>query len=272
MPDAYKIPDVKDVKQIRRLICGTVLMTLAGMAPLVSAQPPANSGRPVGPEFEAVSIHVVDPHAAGDSSRESMSSFPSNLFTVRSTPLAFLIQLAYKVEGQEHIAAMPGWMESQQYDVTAKVEGAQQLTLEEMRPLLQRLLERRFHLAAHRETRMVSGFDLVVAKGGPRLKPSADGSQVSARVQPNRLTATHIDLKHFAGILAHHADQPVIDKTGVAGVYDFTLAYAPSNDANSGLPDFFTALQEQLGLKLEPGKVPVEFLVIDHVDRIPTEN
>jgi uncharacterized protein (TIGR03435 family) len=81
-----------------------------------------------------------------------------------------------------------------------------------------------------------------------------------------------MDAEHIAGILAHRAGQPVVDKTGLTGTYDFTLSYAPANEPNSSLADFFTALQEQLGLKLESQKVPVNFLVIDHVDKIPTEN
>jgi uncharacterized protein (TIGR03435 family) len=224
------------------------------------------------PEFEAVSIHLVDPHTADDPSRSSMSSFPTNLFTMKSAPLTFLIQFAYKIDRQEYILAAPDWMDSQEYDVSAKVEGNQQLTLEQMRPMLQHLLEQRFHLAFHRETKMTSGFALIVAKGGPKLQPSKDDSKPSAQMLPNRLDATHMDIEHFAGVLAHRAGQPVVDKTGLAGTYDFKLSYAPANDPNSSLPDFFTALQEQLGLKLQPEKIPVDFLVIDHADKIPTEN
>jgi len=68
------------------------------------------------------------------------------------------------------------------------------------------------------------------------------------------------------------AGRPVIDKTGIVGKYDFTLKYATANHPDSNLPDLFTAVQEQFGLKLVPQKVPVETLVIDHVDKIPTEN
>jgi len=240
--------------------------------PFVFAQGAATSAVALQPEFEAVSIHMVDPHTAEDPSRSSMSSFPTNLFTMTSAPLTFLIQFAYKIDRQEYISAMPGWMESQEYDVSAKVEGDQQLTLEQMRPMLQRLLEQRFHLVFHRETRTTSGFELIVAKGGPNLQLSKANSKPSAQMLLNHLDATHMDTGHFAGVLAHRAGQPVVDKTGLTGIYDFTLSYSPANDPNSSLPDFFTALQEQLGLKLESHKVPVEFLVIDHVDRIPTEN
>ncbi len=81
-----------------------------------------------------------------------------------------------------------------------------------------------------------------------------------------------MDTQRMTGLLAHRAGQPVIDKTGLTGTYDFKLSYRPVSDSSSDLPDFFTALQEQLGLKLESRKVPVEFLVIDHIDKIPTEN
>lgn len=240
--------------------------------PFVFAQSAAKSATALQPEFEAVSIHMVDPHIAGNPSRSSISSFPTNLFTMKSVPLTFPIQLAYKIESPDYISAMPGWMESQEYDVSAKVEGDQQLSLEQMRPMLQRLLEQRFHLVFHRETKMTSGFELIVAKGGPKLQHSKNNGKPSAQILSNRIDVGHMDAEHIAGILAHRAGQPVVDKTGLTGTYDFTLSYAPANEPNSSLADFFTALQEQLGLKLESQKVPVNFLVIDHVDKIPTEN
>lgn len=247
------------------------------MTPLAFAQNAATppSGPPP-PGFEAVSVRLVDPHPVEDLSRGigllSMSPFPTNLFYLRNAPLAFLVQLAYAVDSQDHISAMPGWMESQEYDISAKVEGDRQLTLEQMKPMLQRLLEQRFHFAAHPETKVTSGFALIVAKGGPKLQPSKTESKPFAQILPNRMDGGHMEAKQVAGVLAHRAGQPVVDKTGLTGTYDFTLSYAPANDPNSNLPDFFTALQEQLGLKLQPDKVPVDFLVVDHVDKIPTEN
>ena len=232
--------------------------------------------RPVskpGAAFEAVSIHAVDAHAASSGDGLfSMSSFPTNLFYLRGAPLAFLVQFAYGVDSQDHISAMPGWMESQEFDVSAKVEGEQQLTLEEMRPMLQRLLEERFHFAAHHETKVMSGFALVVAMGGAKLQASKEGEKPFAQILPGRIEGKGMKMRDIASVLAHRADEPAVDKTGLAGSYDFRVSFAPANDANSSLPDFFTALQEQLGLKLQASRVPVEFLVVDRVDRVPTEN
>lgn len=255
------------MRRWQAVIAWAIGLFLGVLSPVLSHAQPASA-----PSFEVVSIHLVDPHAAGDPSRSSMSSFPTNLFTMKSTPLTFLIQFAYQIESQDYISAMPGWMESQEYDVSAKVEGDQQLTLEQMRPMLQRLLKQRFHLVFHRETKMFSGFALIVAKGGPKLQVSQGDGKPSALMLSNRLSAMHMDTTHFAGVLAHRVSQPVEDKTGLTGIYDYSLSYAPANTSDSGLPDLFTALQEQLGLKLESQKVPVEILVIDHVDKIPTEN
>ena len=99
-------------------------------------------------------------------------------------------------------------------------------------------------------------------------------SYFHAQLLPTEMDAWDISIDTFAHILASPANKPVVDKTGLTGSYDITLKYAPPNDpnANSDLPDIFTAIQEQLGLKLLPAKVPVDYLVIDHVDRTPTEN
>jgi uncharacterized protein (TIGR03435 family) len=248
-----------------RCLASALLLTLA--ASVAPAQSPA---------FEAASIHLVDPHTAADLQRGigqlSMSPFPTNLFTLHNAPLSFLIQITYAVDTQDNISGMPGWMESQEYDISAKVEGDQQLTLEQMRPILQQLLAQRFHLVVHRESKLVSGFALVVAKGGTKLQPSKGDRKPWAQILPNRLDCWNMDLAHFVTMLARPAGQPVIDKTGLTGSYDFKLSYAPTNDPDSSLPSFFTAVQDQLGLRLEPQKVPVETLVIDHVDRTPTEN
>jgi len=251
---------------------GATLLALSVAGPNGLAQSGGTSAATQRSEFEAISVHKVDPHAADNSARSSMSSFPTNLFAVRSVPLPFLMQLAYNLDSQDNISAMPGWMETQEYDVTAKVEGDEQLSYEQMRPMLQRLLEERFHLVVHRGTRMESGFALVVAKGGPKLEASKGDGKPFAQILSNRLDVRQMDAEHIAGVLAHRAGQSVVDRTGLKGTYDFTLSYAPANDVGSSLPDFFTALQEQLGLKLESRKVPVDFLIIDHVDREPTEN
>ena len=252
------------------------MWTLFAGVTFAAAQRDAASSPAPQSEFEVVSIHRANPHRINDQENGrglfSMSSFPTNRLTINNSPLAFLVQIAYNIDSQEHLSAMPSWMESQEYDFSAKADGDQQLTLEQMRPLLQHLLEQRFHLASHQEIKFMSGFALVLAKGGSKLQSSTGDGKPFAQLLPNRIDVKHMDGEHIAGVLAHRAGQPIVDETGLVGNYDFRLSFASLDDATSNLPDFFIALQQQLGLKLESRRVPVDFLVIDHVDKIPTDN
>jgi uncharacterized protein (TIGR03435 family) len=218
---------------------------------------------------------MVDGHSIDDLERgvgvTSVSPLPANRLTFRNATLGLLIAYAFKMDSDQ-IEGKPDWRDSQQYDVNAKAEGDRELTREEMLPLLQHLLQQRFHLATHRESKIVSGYELVVTKGGIKLQPVNDGQTPRGQIAPNGLQVWGSNLDTLASMLRSPAGRPVANKTGISGTYDIKLDYASVNDPNSTLPDLFTALQEQLGLKLVPQKVPVEVLVIDHVDRTPTEN
>ena len=217
------------------------------------------------------------------------------------------------------ISGGPGWLDSDHYDITAKAEGNPPLETM-MGPMLQSLLEDRFKLKLHRETREVPVYALTVAKAGLKLKPldkpdcdppdltrilapPAPGQQPpnfcgAARFGRNGAILTlnihTMSLKEFSqyisrGPLGPQLDRPVIDKTGIDGIFDFHLEFAPDQNTPGFLlqlrrpvqngvpsdepvgPSIFTALQEQLGLKLDPTKGPGDFLVIDHVEK-PSEN
>jgi uncharacterized protein (TIGR03435 family) len=240
--------------------------------------PAAQSAPAPQPEFEAVSIHMADssPHSIEDLQKgiglTSSIKFPTNRFYAHYTPLKFLISLAYGVDDWEYIQGGPNWLDSQLYDIEAKVDGNALLTLEQMRPLLQNLLEQRFHLTIHRGQKEVTGYALVVAKGGPRLQTSKGGEQPFGYILPDGIQDQNAPIQSLAAMLTIPAGGPVVDKTGIVGKYDFKLKFATANHPDSNLPDLFTAVEEQLGLKLVPQKVPAETLVIDHADKIPTEN
>jgi uncharacterized protein (TIGR03435 family) len=229
------------------------------------------------PQFEVASIRMVEPHSLEDLQRGigvgSVSPFPTNLFTANYMPLSVIVSIAFKIDSNR-IIDKPDWLDSQLWQISAKVDGDAMLTAEQMRPLLQELLRQRFHFAFHRESRSEPGYDLVVAKGGPRLQASKDGDKSFFYILPNGIEGHASPMSTLAAALERPSGRPVMDHTGLAGKYDVKLRYAPANnpDGKSDLPDLFTALQEQLGLKLEPQKVPVDFLVIDHVDKVPTEN
>jgi len=180
-------------------------------------------------------------------------------------------------------------------------------------PMMQALLEDRFHLQIHHENREVPVYDLTVAKGGPKLQPFQEGSCIPAdltkapqprppegqkncgasfgmpRGQVFPFVGQGLSLDRFAKLIGWAVDRPVVDKTGITGLFDFHLDFAtdentsklqplPGGDTGPAAiasepagPNIFTAIQQQLGLKLEPGKGSREFLVIDHVER-PTGN
>ncbi len=193
----------------------------------------------------------------------------------------------------------PAWTRSERYDIKAKPEG--DASFEMMNgPMLQALLEDRFKLKIHRETREVPVYALVVAKGGHKLQPFKEGSctpiDINKFTPPpdsnnchargtkkgsnQEVNAQGMRVDDFSRIFLNGAlDRPVIDKTGITGRFDFHLEYAPDEATPflpaapdpAGGPSIFTALQEQLGLKLEPAKGPGEFRVIDSVER-PSEN
>jgi uncharacterized protein (TIGR03435 family) len=191
----------------------------------------------------------------------------------------------------------PGWTQSETYDVVATAEGNAPLA-QMAGPMMQALLEDRFKLKIHRETKEGAVFFLTVAKGGVKLEPTKEGScdaidwnhlpspapgkplptfcgnqYMSSKGSTVTMTAHGITMGLLAaGSLARIVGRPIVDKTGLSGAYDIKMEFTPGNSASdeSAAPSIFTALQ-QLGLKLEPGKGPVESLVIDHVER-PSEN
>lgn len=182
-----------------------------------------------------------------------------------------LIELAFDVTGNQISYKNAGWIDSGLYDIDAKPEGDVPLSYEQAKPLLRQLLAQRFKLTVHYEQRDVKGYDLVVAKGGSKLTTGTEATVVGYIFQ-NGIRSPSISMNGLAAMLAHPLGQPVMNKTDIAGNYNINLHFAPDGSTDSPYPSIFTAVQEQLGLKLEPQKVPVQMLVIDHLSQTPTPN
>jgi len=214
--------------------------------------------------FEAASIKPVE---GGDGVH--WSSDPGRL-VLTGMSLRNLVITAYGLKNGEYSG--PAWLDSVHYTVEAKSPARS--SEKEKLVMLQALLADRFKLVTHRETRQVSGYALVVAKGGLKMQRSkAEGSE--SHGSGNKLTATNLDMARIARHVERVVGEPVIDETHLTVGYDFVLEYtrenrAPSDDL-AALPTIFTALPEQLGLKLESRKVPIEMLIVDRCER-PTEN
>lgn len=218
------------------------------------------------PGFEVASIKLTPPAQIGYT---VPGEFGTDRYTTTNVTLDFLVQVAYgipfdQLSGIEKLG-------QQHYDLTAKAEDGAILTYQTIRPRLQRLLEERFKLVVHRDTKQFDGYALVVAKGGAKLKPSTESKETGA-VFPGGMRLPNTDMAGLAIMLASPAGRPVVDKTGISGSYEIDIRYARDGDTDSQLPSLFTALQEQLGLKLEPQKVTKEILAIDSVNRVPSED
>jgi len=240
------------------------------------------------PRFEVASVKRNNSGSQGNYFR------PSNgRFSAENMSLQALLWWAYNVQDFQ-IVGGPGWIDSDHYDIEAKPAAGQDNS--QMQLMVQALLQDRFKLMLHRDTKVLPIYVLTVAKGGPKLKagtcltpeantPPAPGQGPSVYcgyrgIGRNNLQATGTHMDGFTDILTTVLKRKVMDKTGFTGSFDVFLRWTPDqvstgNPAAPAVdtsgPSIFTAIQEQLGLKLESDKGPVEVLVIDSVER-PSEN
>jgi uncharacterized protein (TIGR03435 family) len=198
--------------------------------------------------------------------------------TMTAYTVSNLIMDAYGLKDYQ-VAGATSWIGSDRYDIVARSAGDGTPTRDQAHQMLQVLLTDRFRLKIHRETKEMPVYALVIAKSGPKLKDPTGTSlmRMSSKGRDLQMTFTNssmeglvTQLKTIPGV-----DRPVLDETGLAGSYDFqlNLAAEPGGNPATGLggESIFTAIEEQLGLKLESRKVPIGILVIDHVER-PSEN
>jgi uncharacterized protein (TIGR03435 family) len=267
----------------------SVSALLAATLPLSAQQSPqatVAAAAPL-PVYDVVSIHE-------NKSGSNGTSFDTEdaTWVATNVSLASLLTNAYNIRSTL-MSGLPKWASAIRFDVNAKISDPdidvlRKLSKEQRSAMLLAFLSDRFRLKAHIETKTLPVYDLVIAKGGLKLRqnnsypgqsgdPSSPDFKGTFRVRNSELTATGIPMSVFAYYFASRAGRTIIDKTGLKGKYDLSLKWTPDDqpvpDNGSGdrAPDLFTALQEQLGLKLESSKGPVDTLVVDHVE-MPTEN
>jgi uncharacterized protein (TIGR03435 family) len=188
--------------------------------------------------------------------------------TIVSETLKRCIMGAYGL-GPNQISGGPAWLDSDRFEIAAKSErdqdGDQALMV-----MLRTLLAERFNLIVHREMRTEAALMLETARNGPKLEKAEDGA-ASTKNGRGLIDARAITMSRFAEVLSRQMDLPVVDNTGLKGAFNLKLEWAPQNEKTNSGPSVFTALQEQLGLRLESRKMPIEVLVIDHAEK-PSEN
>ena len=220
------------------------------------------------------SVATIKPSVPGRQGK-LIASLNGRHVSMGNTNLSDLIAFAYRLDAKQIMGA-PAGSDDRPYDIdgVADVDGAPDV--KQMQLMFQQLLASRFKLAFHLERKELAVYTLRVAKGGTRLirTTAAASDYTEFRSDAGELRITNKSMGEIAEVLRYFVDRPVLDQTGLAGRFDFVLKWTPDeaqgSDPNAP-PGLFTAFQEQLGLKLEPIKAPVDVLVIDHVEW-PTEN
>jgi uncharacterized protein (TIGR03435 family) len=242
--------------------------------------------------FEVASVKPAAPQPPGRF-QISMGGDPGRInYTFVS--LKNLVERAYSIKSYQ--VSGPDWMDSERFDVTAKLpEGAKQ---EDVPQMLQTLLAERFKLTIHREQKTLPIYAIVVGKNGIKMPKAETGPSGGIRMQmglKGRELAGKVTIDGLAGMLSRMLDRPVLDMTEVKDTFDMKLEWTPDDREGNGLggirvaptgdhppasessdspsaPSLFAAVQEQLGLKLEPRKGPVDIVVVDSVEKAPTQN
>ncbi len=236
------------------------IAVIAGVAAVFMAQ----EARAQSPAFEAASIRR---NRSGEANTHIDLS--GGRLTITNASLKTLIRNAYDLLSFQ-LAGEPHWIDTEMYDIVATTGRAAKIQPDEFRLLLQNLLADRFQLRVHWETREAAVYALVPEKGGPKLQesttPQEPGINTSKGPGRARMLGTREPIAILTKNLGNQLGRIVLDKTGLQGVYDWTLEWDPDPGADATRPSLFTALQEQLGLRLEAQRAPMEVLVIDHAD------
>jgi len=287
------------------LILAPCALSAQAAAPAATAAPPAKDASAAPLAFEVVSIK---PDKSGGMTMTMRFMLPPDGITVTNLPLFDLMRQAFGVS-EDRLLGAPGWTDTERFDIEAKVAPEDAPKLKDLKTaerlaMLVPVFEDRFGLKFHHETRNLTQYVLVIAKGGLKMKEAAPGETYPngmhppsggsgagmMRMQPGELSAQAVSMQILVRQLSFNLGSTVVDQTGLTGKYDFDLKWTP--EVSSGItagpsesgqpggnppssdntgPSLFTALEEQLGLKLEAKKAPADVIVIDHIEQ-PSPN
>jgi uncharacterized protein (TIGR03435 family) len=303
-------PGVRKLSFSRRLVllvAGSLAVAASSVHGQTSAAPGGAARPDVTADVKVPAFDVVSVKLNKSDNRMVRIMAKPDGYSSSNVSLKMLVQSAYGIR-EDLISGAPSWADSARFDIDAKVAGPdvdalQKLSPEQRRLLLQPLLADRFKLKIHTETKQLPVYEIVLAKGGSKLKEATAGDTYAngikgpdgvgrggmMRFGPGQLTAQAVPMTSLTNMLSQQLHRTVLDKTGLTGKYDLELTWTPDQGADpmfkgpdglpqradaapdSSGPSIFTALQEQLGLKLLSSKGSVETIVIDHVE-MPSEN
>ena len=228
------------------------------------------------PAFEVATVKQSRPVGLGDLYNANLGTARNGEVTLTNATLTDCIKFAYDLVSDDQVDGA-AWVKSKEarFDIVGKASAG--ASREQMLLMLRTLLAERFHLAMHTEPRKMSHYALLIAKGGPKLHSvPSEPSKTLMSYRIGSISHNQVSMLRLAMLISRQMREMVLDRTGLKGTYEIKLEWTPQTPPGTDSPDtgpsIFTALQEQLGLKLEARKDAVDVLVIDRADRVPVEN
>jgi uncharacterized protein (TIGR03435 family) len=230
------------------------------------------------PAFDVASLKQGGPVRPDGLLDINLGRASNGVVTLSNTTLSEMIRYAYGLTNEEQITG-PDWIKQRQYRYELVAKAPPDTKLDTLRLMLQGLLKERFQIQMHGEPRKMAHMILSQGKGEPKVTESSpDGPSGRVASMPGYLEYRRIAMSSFVVLISRFTKQPVLDRTGLAGLYDLKLEWTPDDappaaDGGPSLkPDIFTAVRQQLGLRLEASKEPLEVLVVDRAEKVPAAN
>jgi uncharacterized protein (TIGR03435 family) len=226
----------------------------------------------IGTAQPAFDVASIKPNTSGD--RSSFKRTERNSLILQNWPLRRIILWAYDLK--DYALTGPGWLASINFDINAKSDGPVAET--QLRQMLKALLIERFRLKAHTAFQDKPAYALLTMKGGIKAKPINDGSTItndcdlSRFPQTTKLSCRHCSLDCLAEVLSGQLDSIVVNRSGIQATYAFTLEWSPDSSTGVAAASIFSALNEQLGLRLERRHAPISILMVESIAKTPAEN
>jgi len=235
-----------------KTLCAGLLMLCVGNTPVGSQQP----------EFDVATVKVLPPVPFGTNLTINIGAYRNGSFSMNNVTLGEALQFAYALVSQDQISG-PDWIKSRdtRYEIVGKT--SPDVELPQVRPMVAALLAARLRVIARHQPKTVSFLAIVPAKGGPNLQPADPNPQGNGGA-PGRIAGGQMPLSFLASLLSRFEEQLIVDKTGLTGRFQLKLEWMPGE-----LP---TALEEQLGLRLEPRREPLDAIVVERADKTPGDN
>ena len=237
-----------------------------------------STGLAQSPTFDVASVKPSPP-TNSDRIDINLGTYRNGVVTLTNTTLSECVQFAYGLVSEDEIDG-PDWIRDRRLRVAIIAKAPPDTSHEQALLMTQALLTERFHMEIHREPKPVRHLELTVSRKGLKMPASQDGAPARPDVyNRGRLFYDRRPMYSLALLLSRQLKQPVIDQTALTGVYDVHLEWAPDDPAPAAeksdaapLPDIYQAVEDQLGLHLESKKTPIDVIVVDHADKVPTSN